>query len=274
MQEPPIYTLKGISLAFGEKQLFTDVELFINHGDKISLVGRNGSGKSTLLKIIAGIQDPDNGEVFIQPHTKIAYMPQEPNFSKYQTLRDVIRAGLNNYTPDQEYKVNIWIDKLSINHQQLTAKASGGELRKAALAQAIINEPDILLLDEPTNHLDITTIQILENIIKEYNGAVVLISHDRMFLTNTSSTTFWLDRGKMHRNNKGFGSFEEWQEQIINQELIEQHNLNKKIAEETEWLHKGVTARRRRNMGRLRRLQQLRAERKEQLKQIGTIALF
>ena len=273
MQEPPIYTLKGISLAFGEKQLFTDVELFINRGDKISLVGRNGSGKSTLLKIIAGIQDPDNGEVFIQPHTKIAYMPQEPNFSKYQTLRDVIRAGLNNYTPDQEYKVNIWIDKLSINHQQLTAKASGGELRKAALAQALINEPDILLLDEPTNHLDITTIQILENIIKEYNGAVVLISHDRMFLTNTSSTTFWLDRGKMHRNNKGFGSFEEWQEQIINQELIEQHNLNKKIAEETEWLHKGVTARRRRNMGRLRRLQQLRAERKEQLKQIGNITL-
>lgn len=273
MQEPPIYTLKGISLAFGDNQLFHDVELFINNGDKISLVGRNGSGKSTLLKIIAGKQDPDSGEVFIQPHTKIAYMPQEPVFKKGQTLREAIRLGIDNYSPSLEYNVDIWIDKLSINAEQLTDFASGGELRKTALARALISKPDILLLDEPTNHLDIATIQILENIIKEFSGAVVLISHDRMFLNNTSTATFWLDRGKMHRNNKGFAYFEEWQEQIINQELIEQHKLNKKIEEETEWLHKGVTARRRRNMGRLRKLQQLRAERKEQIKQIGSINL-
>lgn len=273
MQEPPIYTLKGISLAFGDNQLFHDVELFINNGDKISLVGRNGSGKSTLLKIIAGKQDPDSGEVFIQPHTKIAYMPQEPVFKKGQTLREAIRLGIDNYSPSLEYNVDIWIDKLSINAEQLTDFASGGELRKTALARALISNPDILLLDEPTNHLDIATIQILENIIKEFSGAVVLISHDRMFLNNTSTATFWLDRGKMHRNNKGFAYFEEWQEQIINQELIEQHKLNKKIEEETEWLHKGVTARRRRNMGRLRKLQQLRAERKEQIKQIGSINL-
>ncbi len=273
MQEPPIYTLKGVSLAFGDNQLFKDVELYINNGDKISLVGRNGSGKSTLLKIIAGILEPDSGEIFIQPGTKVAYMPQEPDFGKCKTLREVVRSGLPDYTPEQEYKVNIMIEQFSIADGQEVDKASGGERRKAALARALISEPDILLLDEPTNHLDIATIEQLEKIIRDFSGAVVLISHDRMFLSNTSGTTFWLDRGKMHRNNKGFKYFEEWQEQIINQEMIAQNNLNRKIAEETEWLHKGVTARRRRNMGRLRKLQQLRAERREQIKQVGSINL-
>lgn len=273
MQEPPIYALKGISLAFGDNQLFRDVELYINRGDKISLVGRNGSGKSTLLKVIAGVLEPDNGEIFVQPGTKIAYMPQEPDFGACKTLREVVRSGIKDYTADQEYRVNILVEQFSIAAEQDVAKASGGERRKAALAKALIDDPDILLLDEPTNHLDIATIEQLEKIIKDFTGAVILISHDRMFLSNTSEVTFWLDRGNMHRNNKGFKFFEEWQEQIINQEIIDQNNLNRKIAEETEWLHKGVTARRRRNMGRLRKLQQLRLERKEQIKQIGNINL-
>ena len=171
------------------------------------------------------------------------------------------------------YLADIWLEKLGINGSINPQKASGGECRKAALAKALISEPDILLLDEPTNHLDIATIEKLETIIKDFRGAVVLISHDRMFLDHTSKATFWLDRGKMHINNKGFADFENWQEQIINQEIIAQNNLNKKIAEETEWLHKGVTARRRRNMGRLRRLIELRRERREQIKQIGSINL-
>ncbi len=273
MQEPPIYALKSVSLAFGDNQLFSNVELYINRGDKISLVGRNGSGKSTLLKVIAGVLEPDNGEIFAQPGIKIAYMPQEPDFGACKTLREVVRSGIGDYTPDQEYRVNILVEQFAIAAEQEVSKASGGERRKAALAKALIDNPDILLLDEPTNHLDIATIEQLEKIIKDFAGAVVLISHDRMFLSNTSEVTFWLDRGNMHRNNKGFKFFEEWQEQIINQEMIEQNNLNRKIAEETEWLHKGVTARRRRNMGRLRKLQQLRLERKEQIKQIGNINL-
>lgn len=273
MAEPPIYALKNVSLAFGTNQLFRDVELYINKGDKISLVGRNGSGKSTLLKVIAGLIEPDGGDIFIQPGIKISYMPQEPDLEKFPTLRDVILAGLPKEEADQEYRADMLIEQLKIIDWQETKSASGGERRKASLAQALINNPDILLLDEPTNHLDIATIETLEKIIAGFNGAVILISHDRMFLNNTSTTTFWLDRGEMHRNNKGFKYFEEWQEQIINQEIIEQHNLNKKIEEETEWLHKGVTARRKRNMGRLRKLQQLRIERREQIKQTGNINL-
>ena len=271
--EPPIMTIKKARLAFGTNQLFEDVSFSINKGDKISLVGRNGCGKSTLLKVISGVLEPDDGEIFIQPHTKIAYMPQEPDFSGYKTLRDVVLSGLDSQEQNLSYKADILISELSIRENQVPSESSGGERKKAALAKALISEPDILLLDEPTNHLDMPTIEKLEEVINNFKGAVILISHDRMFLSNTSHTTFWLDRGVLRRNNKGFKFFEEWQEQVINQEIIEQKHLNKKLEEETEWLHKGVTARRRRNMGRLRRLQQLRQERKEQLKQIGSVKL-
>ena len=269
--EPPIYTLKDVKLRFGTNQLFRSIELYINRGDKISLIGRNGSGKSTLLKIIAGLQDVDDGEIFIQPATKIGYMPQDADLAEYKTLRDVVLSGLEKNDLSSEYKAQILIEQLGIAGEQSPEKASGGERRKATLAKALVSEPDILLLDEPTNHLDMPTIEILEKIIANFPGAVVLISHDRYFLRKISKTTFWLDRGIMRRNNKGFEFFEEWQEQVIEQEIIAQKYLDKKLAEETEWLHKGVTARRRRNQGRLRRLLQLRQERREQIKQIGNV---
>lgn len=273
MFEPPIMTIKEVKLSFGPHELFSDVELYINRGDKISLVGRNGSGKSTLLKVIAGIIEPDSGEMFVQPGTKIAYMPQDPNIQGYKTLKEVVLSGLQPEERDQEYRADILIEQLGILPQQNPEKASGGEQRKAFLARTLIGEPDILLLDEPTNHLDMPTIQKLEEIISAFSGAVITISHDRRFLTDVSDVTFWLDRGIMRRNNKGFKYFEEWQEQVINQEIIEQKYLNKKIEAETEWLHKGVTARRKRNMGRLRRLQQLREERKNQIKQAGSVSM-
>ena len=268
----PIYTLRDISLTFGVRPLFTSVSLNIYKGDKICLIGRNGSGKSTLLKIISGIIDPDNGEVFIQPGIKVSYMAQESDFTGYETLKDVILSGLNEKDrTEQAFKADILMDRFEINGSVITNTASGGECKKAALARALISEPDILLLDEPTNHLDITTIEKLEEIINKFAGAVIVISHDRSFLTHISNATMWLDRGIVHCNNKGYENFEKWQEEIINQEIIKEKNLDKKIAEETEWLHKGVTARRRRNQGRLRRLKQLRLERKEQIKKLGSV---
>ena len=273
MPEAPIYTLKGATLSFGTNRLFTNVDLFINRGDKISLVGRNGSGKSTLLKVIAGVIEADNAEIFTQPGIRISYMPQEPDFTGFATLRDVVKAGLPQTDENLDYKADILIDKFSIQADAAPGEASGGEKRKAALARALISEPDILLLDEPTNHLDMPSIEKLEEIIAAFRGAVIVISHDRMIVGNVSETMSWLDRGTLRRSNRGFKYFDEWQEQVIDQEIIEQKYLNKKIEEETEWLHKGVTARRRRNMGRLRRLQQLRLERKEQIKRIGSIDL-
>ena len=222
--EPPVYTLKDIKLRFGTNQLFRGVELYINRGDKISLVGRNGSGKSTLLKIIAGLQEPDEGEIFIQPNTTIGYMPQETDLSAYKTLRDVVLSGLKDEeSATKAYKAQMLIDQLNIAAEQNPEVSSGGERRKATLAKALIAEPDILLLDEPTNHLDMPTIEFLEKLIASYSGAVVVISHDRRFLCNISRTTFWLDRGTMRRNNRGFQFFEEWQDQVIEQEIIAQN---------------------------------------------------
>lgn len=272
MSTPPIYTLKEISLTFGTRPLFTSVSLNISKGDKICLIGRNGSGKSTLLKVISGIIEPDKGEIFIQPGTRISYMEQESHFDEYKTLKEVILSGLPEKNRENEaYKADILIDLLQINSLSNATTASGGEKKKAALARALISEPDILLLDEPTNHLDITTIEKLEEIVQKFSGAVIVISHDRSFLTHVSNATLWLDRGIVHANNKGFADFENWQEEILNQEIIKEKQLLKKIEEETEWLHKGVTARRRRNQGRSRRLQQLRLERKEQIKKMGSV---
>ena len=271
--EAPIYTIRNAKLSFGLNPLFTDVDLYINRGDKICLVGRNGCGKSTLLKVIAREIEPDEAEFFVQPGIKIGYMPQEPDFSGFKTLREVVEAGLPKEEKNQVYRADRLIEYFDINEKQNPEQSSGGERRKAALARALIDEPDILLLDEPTNHLDISTIEKLEDLLKKFSGAIIVISHDRMFLNHISQTTFWLDRGVLRRNNKGFDAFEEWEDQVIEQEIIEQKALNKKIAEETEWLHKGVTARRRRNMGRLRRLQQLRQERREQIKMTGSVNL-
>jgi ATP-binding cassette subfamily F protein uup len=270
----PIYTIKDIQLTFGVKPLFTSVSLNICKGDKVCLVGRNGCGKSTLLKIISGQLEADSGEIFIQPATKVSYMEQNADFTSFKSLRDIVLSGLKNEDVNtMSYKADILISHFEINEEMSPLTASGGELKKAALAKALISEPDILLLDEPTNHLDIATIEKLEEIIIKFQGAVILISHDRSFLNHTSNATLWIDRGITHYNNKGFSKFDEWQEEILNQEIIKEKYLNKKLEEETEWLHKGVTARRKRNQGRLRRLQQLRQERREQIKKLGSIDL-
>ena len=203
IQIAPIYTLKDVSLTFGVKPLFTSVALNILKGDKICLVGRNGCGKSTLLKVISGIIVPDDGDIFIQPGTKVSYMEQDASFYEYDTLKDVILSGLNEENVKElSYKADILIDEFDIKGDISPKTASGGEVKKAALARSLISEPDILLLDEPTNHLDITTIEKLEEKIKKFSGAVVVISHDKSFLNHVSNKTLWLDRGIVYTNEE------------------------------------------------------------------------
>lgn len=265
---PPVYGLRNASLRFGAKQLFSGLDLFVQKNDRICLVGANGAGKSTLMKVMAGLIAPDTAEIFIQPNLKIAYMPQDDDFSNSETLKDVVLAD---NVPLHE--AEMYMDFFGVNASLSTRNASGGERKKAALARVFSHSPDVLLLDEPTNHLDIETIVRLEECLKKFKGAVIVVSHDRAFLRKAAFKTLWLDRGRVFVNEAGIDSFEEWRDSILHAEETERYRLDKKIATEMQWLHKGVTARRKRNQGRLRRLQALRKERREQLKPQGSIVL-
>ena len=271
--DAPIYTIRNAYLHFGAHPLFSGLDLYLTKGNRYCLVGRNGSGKSTLLKVIAGQQEADKAEIFTQPGTVISYMAQEDELSGFVSLRDVVLSGLNAHREEEAYKADILIEKFGIAAEADPKTASGGERKKAALARALINDPDILLLDEPTNHMDISAIEQLEEILSKFTGALVVISHDRSFLKCVSDSIIWLDRGQTRMLNKGFEAFEEWQERVYEQENIERQRLNKKIEAETEWLHKGVTARRKRNQGRLHRLYDLRNERREQIRKTGSVDL-
>lgn len=271
--DAPVYTIKDAHLQFGERPLFTGLELYLTKGRKYCLVGRNGSGKSTLLKVIAGQTEADNAETFLQPGTAISYMAQEDDLAGFATLRDVVLSGLGEHQADLAYKADILIERLEIAENADPRTASGGERKKAALARALVNNPDILLLDEPTNHLDITTIEKLEEMISKFSGALIVISHDRAFLKHVCDGIIWLDRGIARTLNKGFDAFEDWRDAVYEQEEAEQNRLNKKIESETRWLRKGVTARRKRNQGRLHRLYDLRNERRDQIKKTGSVDL-
>lgn len=271
--DAPVYTIKDAHLQFGERPLFIGLELYLTKGRKYCLVGRNGSGKSTLLKVIAGQTEADNAETFLQPGTAISYMAQEDDLAGFATLRDVVLSGLGEHQADLAYKADILIERLEIAENVDPRTASGGERKKAALARALVNNPDILLLDEPTNHLDITTIEKLEEMISKFSGALIVISHDRAFLKHVCDGIIWLDRGIARTLNKGFDAFEDWRDAVYEQEEAEQNRLNKKIESETRWLRKGVTARRKRNQGRLHRLYDLRNERRDQIKKTGSVDL-
>ena len=257
---PPILTLTNIYLTFGGTPLLEGAELSVSKGDRICLVGRNGSGKSTLLKIAAGIIKPDDGKRFLQPGTSICYLPQEPNFKGYESILDYVLADLNiEHSPERAH----WLLKqFGLNPNSSPINLSGGEARRCALTRSLAPGPDILLLDEPTNHLDLPIIEWLESELANINSALVLISHDRRFLQNLSRSTLWINQGVTHKLNQKFIGFESWREKFIENEVLKKHKLDRKIAAETEWLHKGVTARRKRNIGRLNALKELRTKKK------------
>jgi len=258
---PPLLLLQDIALTFGGTPLLTSAELSVSPRERVCVVGRNGSGKSTLLKIAAGMVKADSGTTFLQPGTTVRYLPRAPDLSGYATTLDFVAAGLN--AGDDVHRAKAALEALGLAGNEVPARLSGGESRRAALAQVLAPEPDILLLDEPTNHLDIAAIEALEATLKALRSAIVLISHDRRFLENLSRATVWLDRGETRRLDDGFAGFEAWRDQVLEEEELARHKLDRKIVNEEHWLRYGVSARRKRNQKRLGDLHTLRAERKE-----------
>ncbi|HYG88860.1 MAG TPA: ATP-binding cassette domain-containing protein [Azospirillum sp.] len=262
----PIVALQGVAVTFGGRPLFEGIDLAIGRGDKACLVGRNGSGKSTLMKVLAGIAQPDGGKVFVQPGARIAYLPQEPDFTGFATVHDYVAAGLAAPEQDEAHRVDAVLDHVQLPGHLDPSTLSGGEARRAALARTLVGDPDVMLLDEPTNHLDLPTIEWLEEELQAFRGGLLLISHDRTFLNHLAKRTLWLDRGTVRATERGFAQFEEWQAEVFAADEIAAQKLDRKIEGEMKWLREGISARRTRNMGRVRALLQLRRDRAERIK--------
>lgn len=257
---PPLIQLKDIRLTFGGAPLLSGVELNVAPGERVCLIGRNGSGKSTLLKIAAGLVEPDGGTRFVQPGATVRYLPQEPDFGEHKSTLAYVESGLA--PGDDQHQARYLLEQLGLTGDENPHDLSGGEARRAALAYVLAPSPDILLLDEPTNHLDLSTIEWLEQELDSRRSALVLISHDRRFLTNLSRSTAWLDRGKIKQIDRGFASFETWRDEVLAEEERDQHKLDRKIVDEEHWLRHGVSGRRKRNVKRLANLHTLRDQRR------------
>ncbi|MEN2494709.1 MAG: ABC transporter ATP-binding protein uup [Hyphomicrobiaceae bacterium hypho_1] len=266
-----ILSLKNVYLTFGGTPLLIGADLQVSKRDRIGLVGRNGSGKSTLLKIAAGIIEADSAEHYMQPGIRVEYLPQEPDLTGYATVHDYVKDVFD-YGEDS-YRAQSLLSKLGLSGLEKTVHLSGGQARRAALARSLASKPDLLLLDEPTNHLDLTAIQWLEKELAAMSSAIVLISHDRCFLEKLTQTTVWLNGGQSLLLNKGFSDFEVWRDKILDQEIQEIHKFNRKITREEQWMHGGVSARRKRNVKRVAELIKMRQARKDRRRQIGTVSM-
>ena len=260
--KPPILALKNVRLADGPKMLFDGVDLAVEPRSRACLVGRNGAGKSTLLKILAGQIQADDGERSIQPATRITYVPQEPEITG-ETLLDYVTLG-----GAEPHRGEAALDLFGMDPAKPATGLSGGEIRRAALARAFAEEPDVLLLDEPTNHLDILAIETLETELASMRSALVIVSHDRAFLGRVTNRSFWLEHRKVRRLDKGFVEFDAWVERVLAAEAEEGRKLDKLLEKEEYWLQRGVTGRRARNEGRRRALMDLRKTKVERLREV------
>ena len=271
MAAPPLLILQNIRLGFGTTRLLDGASLSVAPGERLALVGRNGSGKSTLLKIAAGLIEAEGGTRFLQPGATLRVLDQEPDLSGYADVISYVEAGLG--PADDAYRARYLLESLGMSGAESPAALSGGEARRAALARALAPQPDILLLDEPTNHLDLPVIEWLEAELAASASALVLISHDRRFLERLSRAMVWLDRGTTRRLEQGFGAFEGWRDQVLEEEERDAHKLARKIVREEHWLRYGVTARRKRNVRRLENLQTLRTRRRERSSAPGRVSM-
>jgi len=270
MARTPLLQLTDMSLTYGGDPLFADLSMTVQQGDRIALVGRNGSGKSTLLRVMAGLVEPDAGARALAPGTDIGMMEQDPDMGTCETLGDFATRDLD---PGSAYRVEMAAEGLKFDPDRPVATASGGERRRAALAKLMAEAPDLMLLDEPTNHLDIEAIGWLERHLKDTRASFVLISHDRAFLRALTTATLWIDRGQVRRRDAGFDGFEEWRDKLWAEEDLARHKLDRKIKAEARWAVEGISARRKRNMGRVRALHELRDERASQIRRQGAAAL-
>ena len=266
-----LLSLKEVHLTFGGTPLLVGAELSVAAGERIALVGRNGSGKSTLLKIAAGLVDADSVEQFLQPGVTVRYLEQEPDLSGFETALEYVESGLA--PGDDAYRAPYLLSELGIAPEADPKSMSGGEVRRAALARALAPSPDILLLDEPTNHLDLPAIEWLQSELSSMKSAMLIISHDRRFLSDLTRSTVWLDRGTTRRLDRGFAEYEAWRDELLAQEELEQHKLDRQIVREEHWVRYGVTARRKRNVRRMSELADLRQKRKDHRGPVGDVKL-
>ena len=270
MARAPLLQLSDISLTFGGDPVFAGLTLSVQPGDRVALVGRNGSGKSTLMKVMAGLVEVDAGTCVAAPGVTVGYMEQDPDMAGFATLGDYAASGLD---AGEAYKVEIVAEGLKFDPDRGVDVASGGERRRAALAKLMAEAPELMLLDEPTNHLDIEAIAWLEAELRETRAAFVLISHDRAFLRALTRATLWIDRGAVRRQETGFDRFEDWRDKVWEDEDMARHKLDRKIKSEARWAVEGISARRKRNQGRVRALGELRSERAGQIRRQGTAAM-
>ena len=275
MAQPPILSWEGLGLQQGGRWLLggperEDIDLHIGPRDRLALIGRNGAGKTTLFRLINDEIEADRGQRKVKQGTRVVVLEQDPDFDGFETLMDWALAGED---APAEYEVEAIAGQLGIDMRTPSKGASGGERRRAAIARALAQEPDLLLMDEPTNHLDLSAIDWLEDWLTRFKGAFVVISHDRTFLKRLTNATLWLDRGIIRRKDVGFGGYEAWEEQVYAEEARAAEKLDAKLKLEAHWLERGVTARRKRNQGRLEKLWQMRAQRAAMISGGGTAKL-
>ncbi|MDB2391137.1 ATP-binding cassette domain-containing protein [Alphaproteobacteria bacterium] len=258
---PPLLTLANAGINLGDRWLLRGADLSLHAGDRLALVGRNGAGKSSLMKLMSGGGEMDEGSLWTAPGAEIAYLPQAPNIPSGMSLISLVTEGMETDIGAQAHKAEAILMRMGLDGNRMSDGLSGGEARRVSLARALYTEPDILLLDEPTNHMDLPTIEWMEGMLRQHKGALLVVSHDRAFLRNLGTGIVWLHDGKLRRRDGHFSEFDEWSEGILADEAVTLHKMDRRIASETKWSREGISARRKRNQGRLRELHSLRAER-------------